>query len=375
MRKGFKKLVFLLLVFLCVSVCLSPNGTALVASASSAGSMVVLESSTQRILYQKNAYDKRYMASTTKIVTAITVIENTKPEEMVTVDKAAVGVEGSSVYLQAGEQMAVVDLLYGLMHRSGNDAAVALALHTAGSVENFAQLMNDTAKKIGAHSSHFVNPHGLHSPEHYTTAYDLALIASFALKNPLFATIVGSKSHTFLREGVTHTFYNKNKILSTTEGGDGVKTGFTKKAGRCLVSSATRGGMQVVCVVLHCGPMFEESKALLNKAFAEYTLQEILPSYACVGQAKVRGGKGDTIRVFSKTPVYYPLRKEEHTEVTRVLQAPNDLSAPIKKHQEVGKIAVFIHNRLLSEQPLYSIDSVKSLQMRDMLKDLLEDWF
>ena len=244
----------------------------------SAQSMLLLENSTNRVLYERNADKKRPMASTTKIVTAITVIENASDlERTVKVPSAAVGVEGSSVYLEHDEELKIIDLLHGLMLQSGNDCAVALAITVGGSVEKFAEMMNVTAKKAGATNSNFVNPHGLHDDNHYTTARDLALISSYAMKNPVFESIVSTKRYTmpWMGRDYDRVVMNKNKILSTFDGGDGIKTGYTKRAGRCLVSSATRDGMRVICVVLDCGPMFEECGALMERAFSEYKLEKV----------------------------------------------------------------------------------------------------
>jgi len=187
------------------------------------------------------------MASTTKIVTALTVIRNTDLDEVVEIPKAACGIEGSSIYLREGEHLTVRELLYGLMLRSGNDCAVALALHTSGSVEAFAELMNTTAVELGCENSNFVNPHGLHDDRHYTTALDLAAVTCEALHNETFREIVSTKAVRISNEGYEYdrVLVNKNKLLSNVDGADGVKTGYTKKAGRCFVGSATKNGMQV----------------------------------------------------------------------------------------------------------------------------------
>ena len=242
---------------------------AYVGAITSAKAMAVIEASTGRLLYEKSKDLKLPMASTTKICTAITVIENCDNiEKTVTVPDKAVGVEGSSIYLQKSEKVKIIDLLYGLMLQSGNDCAEALAITVGGSIEHFAAMMNETAAKAGATNSNFVTPHGLHDDNHYTTAYDLALISAYAFKNPVFEQIVSTKKHIMPWEGRNYprVIVNKNKILSTYEGGDGVKTGFTKKAGRCLVSSATRDGMRIIAVVLNCGPMFEDCASLDRKS-------------------------------------------------------------------------------------------------------------
>ena len=225
----------------------------------------VLDMETGRILHEKDADLQLPMASTTKILTAITVLEScTDLNEEVAIPSEAVGIEGSSVYLQCGEKYTVQDLLYGLMLRSGNDCATALALRFGGTIGNFSVKMNLLAQKAGALNSHFENPHGLPCENHYTTARDLSYIARYALKNEAFLKIVSTKYYE------TRAWKNKNKILVHYEGALGVKTGYTKQAGRCLVSAAKRDGRILVCTVLNCAQMYERSIELLDKAFALY---------------------------------------------------------------------------------------------------------
>lgn len=237
---------------------------------SSAASMALVDGDTGELVYSKNCDARREPASTTKICTAITVIENqTILDIPMPIPDEAVGVEGSSLYLQKGEMLTVRDLLYGLMLQSGNDCAVALAVIVGGSVDGFVQMMNDTAKKAGADNTHFANPHGLHNEDHYTTARDLCAISYYAMKNELFREIVSTKRHTtpYFGHDYKRNFPNKNKILFNYEGGNGIKTGYTRHSGRCLVSSATRNGKTYICTVLNCGDMFEECMRLMDCAF------------------------------------------------------------------------------------------------------------
>ena len=273
---------------------------------------IVMETSSGRVLYDDNAHTSMPMASTTKILTAITVLRHTDPSRLVTVDAAAVGVEGSSIYLKAGERWRILDLLYGLMLRSGNDAAVQLAIATAGSVEAFAALMNDVAVRAGAFHSHFVNPHGLHHPEHYTTAYDLACITAYAMGDPLFARIVSTRSYTFTIGKERRTFVNKNKMLAGYEGAIGVKTGYTKVAGRCLVTAAERGGMRLICVVLHEYDMWYRSADLLDAAFNNYRMTPLWQA----GEARTVRYLGEPTPVTVRTTAYYPLCEQEARRLT-----------------------------------------------------------
>lgn len=237
---------------------------------SSAASMALVDGDSGDLVFSKNCDVRREPASTTKICTAITVLENcTMLDIPIPVPDEAIGIEGSSIYLQKGEMLSVRDLLYGLMLQSGNDCAVALAVIVGGSVDRFVKMMNDTAIKAGANSTHFENPHGLHNDNHYTTARDLCAISYYAMKNEIFRQIVSSKRHSmpYHNHEYKRDFPNKNKILFEYDGGNGIKTGYTKHSGRCLVSSATRNGKTYICAVLNCGDMFEECMRLMDRAF------------------------------------------------------------------------------------------------------------
>ncbi|MGN1078006.1 MAG: D-alanyl-D-alanine carboxypeptidase family protein, partial [Candidatus Gallimonas sp.] len=226
----------------------------------------VTEVSSRRVLYEKNGDCDLPMASTTKVLTAILIIDDCNLDEKVIVPAEAAGVEGSSVYLRAGDCLTVRDLLYGLMLRSGNDCAVALALHHSGTIAKFAQKMNEKAALLGAVNSRFANPHGLPDKRHYTTARDLALVAAYAMENETFCEIVSCKYY------APKNWHNKNKMLYEYDGAIGVKTGFTLNAGRCLVTSAQRGEMKLVSVVLNSPQMYERSAELLDRSFETYRM-------------------------------------------------------------------------------------------------------
>lgn len=370
-----------LLIFICVGIaffsavfnCCRPTGYS--AKAMSAAGMITIDANSGRVLYESNSHKKLPMASTTKIVTAITVIENCDLNDMVKVDDKAVGVEGSSIYLQKGEELSVRDLLYGLMLQSGNDCAVALAIHCAGSIENFAAMMNDEAEKIGAVESNFVTPHGLHHDDHYTTASDLAKISAYAMKNDEFKQIVATKTYRMPYAGHDYdrVISNKNKILFNYPGGNGIKTGYTKKAGRCLVASATRSGMTVISVVLNCGPMFEECSALMDRAFAEYENVTLLDNTREVARAYVKNGKENYVPLYAKNTFRYPLTQSEKARISIAVDC-KEMTAPVKKDEIAGKISIYLDNRLLFEENLFTITEVGEISVIDKIKELLDEW-
>lgn len=358
-----RSLIVLLAALLCFSAFFAVKYRAKAESAgSSAQSYAVIERKTGRVLKRNNAEKRLPMASTTKIATAITVIENTRDlYEVVIVPAQAQGVEGSSIYLKAGEKIRIIDLLYGLMLQSGNDCAVALAVITSGSIDSFAGLMNDTAKKAGACNTNFTNPHGLHDDNHYTTAIDLAKITAYAMNNPTFREIVSTKRYCCPWDGreCDRVILNKNKILSSYEGGDGVKTGYTRRAGRCLVSSATRNGMQVIAVVLNCPPMFEECRSLMDEVFSSYEMTNISELLCGKITAEVKNGKEKAVELSVNPDLHYPMSEEEKQALEFELIGVNCLYAPVENGMECGKINIYIENKLLFCEKLFTIKEVR----------------
>lgn len=328
-------------------------------------SAIVMERSTNRVLFQDNIDAKMPMASTTKIVTAKTVINNVDLSEKVTITKESVGVEGSSIYLKEGDTLTVEGLLYGLMLRSGNDAAHALAIFTAKTIENFSVMMNEYACKIGAFDSNFTNPHGLNDEDHYTTAKDLALITCNALTNPIFRKIVSTKKITI--DG--RTFVNKNKMLAKYEFADGVKTGYTKDAGRCLVSSATKNGMQLVSVVLNCQKTYERSAELLDECFQKYSSETVVCKDSVLGEIDAKGLiKSRKLQVVSDCELKIPMTKEEKNNLSVRFQPNNDIQFPLEKGICIGNLAIYTDKDLLFLTKLYTINTVKYLEFSKALR-------
>ncbi|MDR2202057.1 MAG: D-alanyl-D-alanine carboxypeptidase [Clostridiales bacterium] len=344
---------------------------------SSAEAMCVLEASARRVLYEKNADARLANASTTKILTAITVLENCPDIKKIhRVPDCAAGVEGSSVYLEKGEPLSVEDLLYGLMLQSGNDCAEALAIITSGSLGGFAALMNGTAAKAGAKNSNFITPHGLDRDGHFTTARDLALITAYALQNPEFSKIAAAKRYSAPRAGKPggRLIINKNRLLDSFEGCDGVKTGYTSKAGRCYVSSATRDGMRVVSVVLNCGPMFEECAAFMSRAFNEYKPVAVLQPLDSVGAVKIEECADEQTQVGSLDMITLPLANGEAEALSFEICGVKRLKAPQKAGTEVGILKITLQNELLFEGNLYIIEDAGAKNLSDRLRDIADGW-
>ena len=336
---------------------------------------VLMDAQTTRVLAAQNAHARLPMASTTKIMTALLALEISKLNELVTVPKEAYGKEGSSIYLNLGEKMTMEDLLYGLMLASGNDAAIAIAVHLGGSIEGFAEQMNARATALGCTNTHFVTPNGLHDAEHYSSAYDMALIASAAMKHPLFRTIVNTKYRQTTSGDVVRTFKNKNKLLWQYEGGNGIKTGFTKASGRCLVFSAERDGKTIVGAVLNAPDMWNASKDLLDYGFKAYTWRKFVSSSEALCTVKIDKGVEPILEILPEEDILIPLRNEEAADaVTLKVACPKTLPAPVKKGQQVGKIEAWCDGRLLACVSLSAAETVMRKEYPYYLEELVRGW-
>lgn len=359
--------LFLLLFFAVLMLCHA--GFTVSEAAPSSGGEVVLDAESGRVLAERNAEKRMPMASTTKILTAIIVLEECDLAAVVSVPSEAAGTEGSSIYLSAGEKITVLDLLYGLMLRSGNDCAATLAIHHSGSISAFAEYMNAFARKIGVTESHFANPHGLPAEDHYTTPKDLANIAAYALQNQAFCEIVSCKEwKTGAGSEVARVFCNKNKMLYQYEGACGIKTGYTKEAGRCLVTAAQKEGMRLVCVVLNSPSMYERSAELLDAAFAKF--DRVCLFKAAEFAVRISAGTGGKrCTCLCKKDFYYPLSDAEFDDIRVEKSLPQALSLPIKKGDEVGEVRIYLKNQLLFSQKIVSIEEIK-ISFSDILREI-----
>ena len=312
----------------------------------SAQKAVMVDAQTGRVLFEKDANSRSLIASTTKIMTALIVCQQCNVLDRMKIPQEAVGIEGSSMYLQADEVLTIQDLLYGLMLHSGNDAAVALAIYCGGTMEGFVQLMNDKARQLGLTGTHFENPHGLDSPNHYSTARDLAVLASYAMKDPIFRQTVSTKS---VRIG-QRSLQNHNKLLWRVDGADGVKTGFTKAAGRILVSSATRDGRRLICVTINDGNDWVDHATLLESGFSRYSVKELVSQGDCLGTADVVSGQSEKVQLLAAEDFSYPLAVEEQVEV--ILSGPGFAFAPVVQGGKAGYAYICIGDSCVGKVPL-----------------------
>ncbi len=297
----------------------------------SAASAVLIEQESGRVLYAQNADEERLIASITKIMTAVTALEHGKLQQEYTVTAADMA-EGSSMYLKPGDRLRLEELLYGLMLASGNDAALAVAHCVSGGVEDFVELMNDTAQRLGMTHSHFANPNGLDAPEHYSSAADMAVLTAYALKNNDFRRIVSTASVTVGERYLV----NHNKLLRLCEGCIGVKTGFTKAAGRTLVSAAARGGMTLVCVTLNDGNDWNDHMALLDHGFANYRMETAAAAGQVLASTAVRCGTVPNVPLAAAGDLRYPLTGDER--LTIAAKVPLSVAAPVVPGQVIGQL-------------------------------------
>ncbi|HWI66019.1 MAG TPA: D-alanyl-D-alanine carboxypeptidase family protein [Symbiobacteriaceae bacterium] len=326
----------------------------------SAWGAVLLDWTTGRVLFEKGAFAKRDPASTTKVLTALIALERGRLDDKVTVSKRAAYTPGSSMYIKPGEVYSLHDLLHGLLLRSGNDAAVAIAEHIGGSVEEFANLMNAKSKQLGATSSHWANPHGLTDAQHWSTAYDLALITRQALQNETFRNIVSIRETALTFEYLQRdvVLHNTNRLLSIMPDADGVKTGTTSAAGACLIASATRDEHKLVAVVLHAGNRWRDAAELLEWGFGNFRLASLGEAGEVVMEAPVKNGKQVAVPLALATGLTAVVPKSGGALPQIDLQIQDRIEAPVKKGQPLGRAEVREDGRRLGETMLVAARDV-----------------
>lgn len=331
----------------------------------SAQCAAVIHMDTGEVLFMKNGDERRAMASTTKIMTALLTLEEAAVENReVEITREMVLVEGSSMGLREGDCLTLRDLAVGMLTVSGNDAANSAAIAISGSREAFVERMNQRAQELGLENTHFETPSGLDGETHYSTALDMAKLAAAAMQNPDFAAIAGSKTAkvTFLSPEKTVTYQNHNKLLSLYEGCTGVKTGYTKKAGRCLVSAAERDGVRLVAVTLNAPDDWNDHAALLDYGFSKMTTLTFDESnYSCKVPV---AGVGEITACGSSEAVTAALPVSQQGAVRRVVELERFLYAPIKKGEQVGTVRYLLGERTIAELPLLAAENA-SLPQRN----------
>ena len=349
---------------------------------------IIYDRTTKKVIWGKNENERRAMASTTKILTSIVVLENSNLNDIVTISKKAANTGGSRLKINTGDKISVNDLLYGLMLRSGNDAAVALAEHVGGSIEGFADLMNKKATELGLTNSHFVTPHGLDDDEHYTTAYELALITDYALNIPKFKEIVGTKSCNISINGIARSIFNTNELLGNMNGVDGVKTGFTGNAMRCLVTSCTRDGNQIITIVLGADTKKDrtlDSKKLIEYAFSNYTrinLEDIAKenfenwkqiniSRIYINKAKQKNLELELSNIENKI---IPIKNDDIKNISVEINCIYEYEAPIYKGTKVGTLIIKNNDQILETIDIIVKKEISRKSIKSYLLQFFENF-
>lgn len=333
----------------------------------SAESSILIEQKSGRILFEEAADEEMLIASITKIMTAVVALENGHLEKSYTVTADDMA-EGSSMYLKPGESLTLEELLYGLMLASGNDAALAVAHCVSGDLTDFVILMNETAEKLGMNHSSFANPNGLDQEGHYSTARDMAVLAAYALNNENFRRIVSTENITIGERYLK----NHNKLLALCEGCIGVKTGYTKAAGRTLVSAAERQGMTLVCVTLKDGDDWNDHKSLFEYGFSAYHMENVVSAGNILASAVVAGGKQTKVKLMAGSDFVFP--KKENEKVTVCVRVPVALSAPLMIGQRVGVATVYLDGTEVGLIPLVAAATI-DVEKTDDMPGLLQQIF
>ncbi len=354
MKKFFS--VILCIIMIVVSCPLSVSAVSLGISASSA---VVMVADTGEVLYEHNAHTQKSMASTTKIMTALLALENADLKKEITVSEKEIAVEGTSMGLLPDDKVTFEGLVYGMLLQSGNDAANVTAVKLGGSVEKFVELMNERASEIGMSNTNFVTPSGLDASEHYSTAYDMALLACEAMKNPDFRSISSQKQAVvyYGNPPYRRTITNHNKLLSYYDGCIGVKTGFTKKSGRCLVSAAERDSVTIVAVTLNAPNDWNDHKILLDYGFEKTKNRQMSDEIAC--SIPVVGGKAKSVKLAVQEKAFVDV-SEGMGGISEEYLIDNFLYAPVKKGDVAGRVVYYLDSRKVSESIIVADGNVSS---------------
>lgn len=327
-----------------------------------ARSAVVIDALTGEVLYQRCMNDRRFPASTTKIMTLITALETkgVRMDDAVTISVAAADTEGSTMWLERGERHRLEELLYGMMLVSGNDAAVAIAEHIAGNVPAFAERMTEKAHTIGAEHTRFTNSCGLHDPRHYTTAHDLAIITAYGFKNPTFRNIVSTKERRvpMAKPPFFQNLENENMLLWIYRGANGVKTGYTDAAGRCVVTAAERDGVQLISVVLDGAYMWNDSIAMLDYGFRNIESRVFVKKGEKLASVPVAGGERATVELAAKETLRLPVPHGDMSAYRREIKAPRSVEAPVRRGDRIGEAVYYYRDKPVASVALTAESAV-----------------
>ena len=357
-----RQAISFILLLLGFSALLSFPAAALI----SASSAILYEPTTGLVLYEKDADRRRPMASTTKIVTALAATEALSPDTEITVPKEAVGVEGTSTYLEEGEVLTLENLLYALLLQSANDAAVAIAIAADGSIEAFADRMNGIALRLGLQNTHFTNPHGLPDEAHYTTARELAILTAEALKNPLIRQIVATERKAFSSSLRRRVLTNHNKLLRLYDNAIGVKTGFTKSAGRCLVGAAEVDGLTLISVTLHASDDWNDHMALFDRGFSEYERTTVVRGGEIVWRLPVINGTFPFVEI-QNGDAYSRIEKRGDASYSVAVDIAAMPVAPIREGDVLGYLRIYRNGKEVARLPLsaaYPVDKASVKRKR-----------
>ncbi len=319
----------------------------------SARSAVLIEASSGNVIWSKDANEPMPMASTTKIMTALVALEACDISRRIKISPSAVGVEGSSVYLSANESLTLEELLYAMLLESANDAAAAIAIEVGGSIEGFAEMMNQKAADMGLKNTHFENPHGLDGEAHFTTAYELALIAREAYMNETFKSIVSTHKKMIPLNGNegTRVLVNHNKMLKLYDGAKGIKTGYTKKSGRCLVSSAERDGLSFIAVTLNAPDDWNDHKTMLDLGFSLYEKRTLCDIGSFSYIMPVSGGKDDHV-ILENTQKVSIILPRGSAEIKYTVELPHICLAPISSGEILGRLVFYLDGKEIAESEI-----------------------
>lgn len=382
MKKLLFTLVFIIFAAACPVSMDMPFGTAVFCAELpevGAQGAILMDFKTGRVLWEKNADEPLAMASTTKIMTALLALEKGDQDDEVIVSQEAAQTPPVKMFLQKGEKIKLEYLLYALMLQSSNDAAVAIAEHIGGTVENFCGMMTERAKSLGCDDTVFETPNGLDQGEHHSTARDMANIARAALNNKDFLRIINTPSVTFKSSRTTYDVNNKNRLLNEFEGANGIKTGYTGKAGQCFVGAAKRGDMQLISVVLASGwgnkgkeQKWTDTKRILSYGFNNYEYESILTEQSVAEQVKIERSKTEKLDAKYSESIVVPLAKDESVNVE--VDVPSVLCAPIEKNETIGSAKVFVDGELYKEVAIVSSGEALRHDLKTSLEKVLSEF-